>query len=102
MIPAAHRKTRLIASENPALNGCASTAGSRPMNEVSFSAPDPLLASCRISCACAAYACWYAGDALAFSIALTIFELTVLNRMDRNTAAPSVPPIDRKNVTDEV
>ena len=25
-----------------------------------------------------------------------------LNRMDRKTAAPIVPPIDRKNVTDEV
>ena len=26
----------------------------------------------------------------------------MLNRIDRKTAAPSVPPIDRKNVTDEV
>ena len=94
---AATRKTRSIESENPVLNGSARKSGSFWMNEVSDRSPPPLQLAAlqrlgrpggrwpRPACS-----------------ALPILSGSVVNRIDRNAATPIVPPIWRKNVTDDV
>ena len=93
---AATRNTRSSVFENPTRKGMTS-AGKASIALVSarmLSAP---------AC-CSAAACWAASGFVcaAWRICSGISVPSRENRIDRNTAVPSVPPIWRKNVTDDV
>ena len=88
------------------------------MTEESLSTPEKKLLVLPAACACSAArksllgltpaiagfcaAAWKSGVPAAAFSAEAMLSPTVLNRMDRKTATPSVPPICRKNVEDAV
>ncbi len=104
MIAAPIRNTSDIESENPTLNGCAMTESSREMNDVSFRSELPCRAACSVAAwsGCAASAAWNEAVPCTERNASAILPGRLVSSTDRKMAVPSVPPICRKNVTDEV
>ncbi len=109
------RNTVSIESANPTRNGLASRLSICWRNEESCSTPpaseppppDWSMSSTGLftgsrSTAGSRSAAWNSGVGTTLWNASLIRSPTVLNRMDRNTATPSVPPICRKNVVDAV
>ena len=90
------------------MNGCARRESSPVRNDESFSVePAPPTApdlSCLANSAFfgSASAAMKSGVLFAAPNAAAMFFGRVLNRIDRKTATPSVPPICRKNVADDV
>ena len=123
VMAAAIQNTSCTASAKPAWNGAASAGSSPEMNEESLSTPVPsstgVPPAARVSCAAASWSTtaalagsastsgsWMAarnaGSANASANRAAIRSPTVPNRIDRNTAVPSVPPICRKKVAELV
>jgi len=113
---AAVRNTGCIESLKPTRNGLASRGSRCWMKDESCSAalvappvPPPLLmrfstgALFGLAVTAGSWSAdWNCGVREMVANADAILLPTVLNRMDRNTAVPSVPPICRKKVADEV
>jgi hypothetical protein len=115
--PAAMRNTRSIASEKPTRNGRASRGSISCRNEESCSTPlaSPLppappspMASSTMRLAGLARIAGSASAARNSGVGATVRNASAIlvptteNRIDRNTATPSVPPICRKKVAEAV